>query len=128
MGKALIPFLAWRDFERKQGTAFHTPPRDAYDPSPLRTVSHDLFLCSYVTSEANLGSTGSTTMQTVFPHVRAGDDSHLAIFPTPPEMQANTHHVMVRSKGSGVRDARVQTRLFLGQDTEPPPWALGGHL
>ena len=83
-GKALIPFLAWRDFGRRQGRAFHTPPRDADDPSPPRTVSHDLFLCSYVTSKANLGSTGSTTMQTAFPHVRAGDDSHLAIFPTPP--------------------------------------------
>lgn len=77
---------------RRQGTAFHTPPRDADDSSPPRTVSHDLFLCSYVTSEANLGSTGSTTIQTVFPHVRAGEDSHLAIVTAPHVTQADTSH------------------------------------
>lgn len=104
MEKALVPFLALRDFGRRQGTVFYTPPHDADDPSPPRTVSHDLFLCSYVISEANLGSTGFTTIQTVFPHVQAGDDSHLAISTTPHVMQVNTHHVMVKSKRSRVRE------------------------
>lgn len=83
MGKALVPFQVLRDFGSRQGIALHTPPHDADDPSPLRTVSHDLFLCSYVIREANLGSTGSTTIQTAFLHVQAGDDSHLAIFTMP---------------------------------------------
>lgn len=101
--KELVPFSALRDFGRRQGTAFHTPPYDADDPSPSRTVSHDLFLGSYVTSEADLGSTGSTTIQTVFPHVQAGEDSHLAIFTAPHVMQVNRHHIIVKSHGSGVR-------------------------
>lgn len=104
--RALVPFLALRDFGRRRGAAFHTPPHDANDPSPPRTVSHDLFLCSYVINEANLGSTGSTTIQMVFLHVQAGDDSHLAIFTTPHVTQANTHLIIVKSKGSGVRECR----------------------
>lgn len=121
--KALVPFLALRDFGRRRGAAFHTPPHDANDPSPRRTVSHDLFLCSYVINEANLGSTGSTTIQMVFPHVQAGDDSHLAIFTTPHVTQANTHLIMVKSKGSGVRECRGsgQAPHFLGQGTEHLP-------
>lgn len=100
-GKELVPLLAWRDFGRRQRAAFHTPPCDADDPSPPRMVSHDLFPGSYVTGEANAGSTGSTTIQTVFPHVQAGEDSHLARFTAPHVMQADTHHVMVKSHGSG---------------------------
>lgn len=128
--KALVPLLALRDFGRRQGTAFHTPPHDADDPSPPRTVSHDLFLCSYVTREANLGSTGSTTMQTVFPHVRAGDDAHLAIFPTPHAAQANTHHVMVKSEGSGIREHQGSSQpLPLPRARhQAPPCAACGHL
>lgn len=80
-------------------------------------VSHDLFLCSYVTSEANLGSAGSTTIQTAFPHVQAGDDSHLAIFTTPHATQANTHHVMAKSKGSRARERQGPSQAL------PPPRA-----
>lgn len=104
--KELVPSSALRDSGRRQAVAFRTPPHDADDPSPPGTGSHDLFLCSYVTSEANLGSTGSTTIQTVFPHVQAGEDSHLAIFTAPHVTQANTHHVMVKSLGSGVRECQ----------------------
>lgn len=101
--KELVPSLALRDLGRRQGTASLTPPHDADDPSPPRTVSHDLFLGSYVTREPNLGSTGSTTIQTVFPHAQAGEDSHLAIFAVPHVTQAHTHHVIVKSHGPGVR-------------------------
>lgn len=94
----LVPFLALRNFGRGRGTAFHTPPHDADDPSPPRTVSHDLFLCSYVINEANLGSTGSTTIQTIFLHVRAGDGSHLAIFTTPHVTQVDIQLIMVRAR------------------------------
>lgn len=88
----------------------------ADDPSPPRMVSHDLFLCSYVTSEANLGSTGSTTIQTVFPHVQPGHDSHLAICTTRQATQANAYPIMVKSKDSGVRDREgSRQRHLLGQ-------------
>lgn len=70
--KALVPLPVLRDLGRRRRTASHTPPHDADDPSPLRMVSHDLFLGAYVISEANLGSTGSTTIRAAFPHVQTG--------------------------------------------------------
>lgn len=70
-GKGSCPFAGLEGFWKEAKNSISPPPQDADDPSPPRMVPM-IYFCAYVISEANVGSTGSTTIQTAFPQVHAG--------------------------------------------------------